>query len=62
MERTSPLVSAVIFMPWGRLQQTGPAASGCPIQLIQAGPLAAAISQESNQAPDRAGGLLSMEL
>jgi hypothetical protein len=27
--------------------QTGPAGSRCPIQLIQAGPLAAVISQES---------------
>ena len=49
-------------MAWGRLQANRPASNRCPIQPIQAGSLAAAISQESNEAPDRAGGVLSMEL
>ena len=43
-------------------KQTGPAGSRCPIQLIQAGAVAGAISQECNEASDRAGGALSMEL
>ena len=68
----APLESALV-KPYTRLGrdlhamgagsgQTGPAASGCLIKLIQAGPVAAAISQESNEAPDPAGGLLRMEL